>query len=145
MAMHIGKALLHYAKEAQLQLSRKPAHLFGHIEANFDPAALAKPRHVPGKNTGQTELLEQWRMEKVRDCADLGERLIDEFRAFLEVGSSAGIDGLEMLPCKREVQFGHGKQLARAIVQIAPELTPLFIPQIQEMTGDNSQLLLDTS
>ncbi len=42
---------------------------------------------------------------------------------------------------ERKVQLGHGKQLAGAIVQIAAESAALFISQIQEMTGDNAQLL----
>ena len=81
-------------------------------------------------------------MQKIRDRADLRQSLIDEFRAFLEVSGGARMDGSEMLLGKRKVQLGHGKQLAGAIVQIAAEFTPLFISQIQQMTGDNSQLLL---
>ena len=80
-------------------------------------------------------------MQKIRNRADLRQSLIDEFRAFLEVSSGARVYSSEMLVGEREVQLGHGKQLAGAIVQIAAEFTPLFVSQIQEMTGDNAQLL----
>src|SRR4029077_6521071 len=97
-----------------------------------------------GKNPGQTKFFQQRRVKKIRDRTDLGQGLIDEFRAFLDVGSGTRMDGAEMLLSEGKVQLGHGKQLAGAIVQVAAEFTAFFIPQIQKMAGDNSQLLLGT-
>ena len=50
MAMHVGQALLHNAKQAQLDGLRKPAHLLGNLETHFDAAALGKSGNIPRKN-----------------------------------------------------------------------------------------------
>src|SRR6476661_5938359 len=83
-------------------------------------------------------------MKEVRDRSDVGQGLINEARAFFQVGLAARIDGPELIHGERKIQLGHGEQLAGAVVQIAAEPAALFIAQIQEVAGDNSQLLLST-
>src|SRR5579872_783127 len=81
-------------------------------------------------------------MQKIRDGTNLGESLIDQAATLLEIGLAAVIDGLQMFLSKREIQLGHGQQLSGAIMQIAAELAPLFVPQVEEMAGNDAQLLL---
>src|SRR4029077_4893747 len=95
MLVYIREAFLQDAKQPELQFSWKPAHLFRRIESNLDPAAFRESRHIPRKNAGQAEFLEQRRMQKIRNRADLRQSLIDEFRAFFQVSSGARWDSSE--------------------------------------------------
>ena len=73
---------------------------------------------------------------------NLGESLIDQAATLLEIGLAAVTGGLQMFLSKREIQLGHGQQLSGAIMQIAAELAALFVPQVEEMAGNDAQLLL---
>src|SRR6476646_2324015 len=90
-------------------------------------AALSESLCITRCRCGEADLVETWWVEQMRNRTRLPDGLIQKAYAFL-VSAVIGIflgDGLQR-------HLGGCKILADAVVQLARELTPFLIPQLQE-------------
>src|ERR1700679_3398882 len=77
MTMNIGQALLHHAEDGKLRLFGQTRKFLRDFELRFDFTAFGESFDIPTKRGCETYLIEQWRMQQVRN----GTNLLTRFRA----------------------------------------------------------------
>ena len=80
MAMNVGQRFLHYAEHNQLQFARQSPEFFRNIEVNHNPTALRRSLHIPADRRRQPCLIEQRRMQQVRNGTGLTHALVQGLR-----------------------------------------------------------------
>ncbi len=71
MPMDVGQALLDDAEQRGLGLGRQAADVGGHVELDLDAAALGEALDVAAERARQAHLVQQRRVEQVRERAQL--------------------------------------------------------------------------
>src|SRR5215469_18930916 len=82
--VNIGEAFLNHAKHGDLLIARQPVEVGRHVEVNADLASLCESLDIPADCGFQSSLVQQRRMEKMRDGADLFRYLIHQVCVFVE-------------------------------------------------------------
>jgi hypothetical protein len=131
MAVNVGEALLHHAKNRRFRLSREPPEILGKIEVDSDFAAQREAIHVPAKRRGESRFVEQRRMQQVGNRAHLGGHFVDQIFA---VGKGTGRFGqaFDVAAHGREIHVQRRQHLAYAIVQFARDTAPLFVLHLKQ-------------
>src|ERR1700730_6857740 len=124
--MNIGKAFLHDAKNLGLQVPRQTAKVFRNIEVDCDLATLGEAFDVPSQRGTKSGFIQQWRMQQIRNGANVGAHVVDERGAVRdEAGGLA--QALELRTHGRKIHGKRGEGLADAVVQFTSDATTLFI------------------
>src|SRR5690242_7176306 len=81
VALDVGERLLSNAEKAHFQFGGKTAECIGQVEVYADTAALRETRGVPAQRGGQSELIEQRRVQEIGYGTDLLNTFFKGFRA----------------------------------------------------------------
>ncbi len=80
--MDVTERLLNNAEEGKLYGLRKASNLIQNVEVYLDLGARRKAFDHPSSRRDQTRFVEQWRMQKLGEGANLLKALIDPLRGF---------------------------------------------------------------
>ena len=127
MAVDVGETLLQDAKESELHVAVEPAESGGSFKLCFYATALGKAIEIPGDGCFQSHFLEHGRVEEVGNGAHFLDGFAHELRTLFELVCIAVIVTHGCVAKGIEAHFQDGKILAEAIVEIAADLTALFI------------------
>ena len=130
VAVHVGQALLHNAEQRKLKVGGQPAEFRRYLEIDLQTAPFLQALHVPIDRLRQSRLIQQWRVQQVRRCANFRTQLCQKI---LGVGEHLG--SARLLPSRtgesRECHAQGGYHLSSAVVQFTGNATSLFILTFQ--------------
>ena len=124
MAMNIGQTFLDDAKEGHFHIAGQSSKVVGNVQVDFQSAALRQSGHEPADGFGQTAFVEQRRMQKVRDGANLFAQLTNQLVALL-----SGFTGFRLhciLGDAGKIHSQRGDDLSDAVVKVTSD-APAFL------------------
>ena len=91
MAKDVGQRFLNDAKHCRLQFGREPGKIgWLHFERGFDAAALGQSVQVPAQGGDQAHFIEQGRMQKMGQAANLLRGMINQAVGFADLAFQQG-------------------------------------------------------
>src|SRR6516162_10173346 len=76
MSRNVCQGFLHDAEQYQFRIGREPLHRRRDVNLDGDAATLHEALDVMTKRQAQSGLVEQWRMEKIENRANVADRLL---------------------------------------------------------------------
>jgi hypothetical protein len=136
MALDVGETLLGDAEERGFGDLGKTAKTCKEFERGFDAAALAETVHVFLKSGDEAEVVEQRRMQEVRESTDFAGHLLEEFAGLFERAVRGFVERLGGLAELREAEIYGENGLRHAVVKFAADAAALFILELEEFGGE---------
>src|SRR6267143_388026 len=131
--VNVRQAFLQNAKYREFHLVRKFGNICRHIQIDLNAAAFRKTVQVPRHYGLQPNFIEQWRMQQMRDHANLAHGSLQKSDRLGQRRSLKGrehrigrLDHFQIHLDRREI-------LALAVVQLAAKPSPLFLSLISRM------------
>ena len=110
--VHIGKAFLNGAKYGNFQFDGQPPQSLRQVQIHSDATSLREAISKPANGGQQTHLVEHWRMQQMREGADLFDAAINKFPALRNCVSSAVIQIRGIARKVRKIHLHCGENLA---------------------------------
>ncbi len=127
MAMNVRQAFLDCAEEGNFHLLGQASEIVGDVESRVNVAALGEAIHVPANCRSKTDLVEQGRMKKMRDCADLFTDLVDHHLVFVDHASDFRSQSVGLFFDGRSIDSDSDEQLSDTVMQITSDAPAFFI------------------
>ena len=140
MAVNIRQAFLQHAEQRQFHVTRQARKILRYFTVHLNPAALRKSLHVPSRRHSQSRLVQQRRMQQIRNSARLRHRLLQvRPRAVQQlvraIRAAAACHGIQAHLRRRQI-------LPQAVVQFSRKLSPLLVLQVQQPRAQLPRRLL---
>src|SRR5437879_786298 len=109
---------------------------------NGDPAALSEPVHVPAQRRSESEFVEQRRMEKIGDRAQLIRNLPGSFDARRQPPGEFWISHRQFAFDSRKLELQGREYLSGAVVQVARNAAAFVVLHAQQPCGKVAQIFV---
>lgn len=136
VALDIGETFLDNAEEGQFDGLRETVELGEEEELRVDGAALAEALGVFLQGGDETEIVEERRVEKIREGADFAGHLLSERTSLFEGVRSGLLAGLKGLAELSEAEVDGEDGLGETIVELAADAAALFVLKFEELGGE---------
>src|SRR5208282_2972651 len=142
MPLNVGQAFLDDPEEGRLSFLGQPAKSGRNSHLHPDAAPLAESLSVFLYCGGQSQLIEQRRMQQVRECADLAGHVLEHVAGVAQYLMASVVERRTALRHLGEAQIDRQHALRQAVVEVASPPAPLFVLKLELACGKLPQRLL---
>src|SRR5258706_11090584 len=139
MPVDVGETLLDDGEQRQLNVSRQPAEIHRDEQVGLNAAPLDESGDVPVGGGDEPLLVQQGRVEKVRQRPYLRDRMLGELAGLPEQRQERGVPGVGGLLGPREREADGGQVLRRLVVKLARNPAPLRFLRPDQTAGEEAQ------